>query len=410
MMVGMQSPETNPLRPTRAPRRRPAHRAVSRRGTKLRWAVIGVVSAMLVAAAFVGTALYTDQPQFCASCHEMKPYYDAWAVGPHSGTWCIDCHVGKGLGDRFAHKFVALREVVAHFSGDTQFPRPVAATVANGHCRACHQTVAPKVAFAGFNHATHESQGPCEACHGDAGHRVSQSALTAVNAYAPNVVRVAFGSAFATVGAGQADVAGHVAISCTSCHDLKKTGCERCHTPTHKPRGACEECHKPGPAWVFAHPTQAACEQCHAPAANHFKPATGALSPCTRCHNQPGKAWTFAHPGAGADCSTCHSLPSKHFQPATGTLGACSKCHTHPGASWKIAHPSASSDCQSCHTPPAAHSSGQCSACHHKTGVSFAFSHPSTPAPHGIGGRTCVQCHPTGYTTYFCTCHGGNRG
>jgi nitrate/TMAO reductase-like tetraheme cytochrome c subunit len=370
----------------------------------MRWVIGSVAALTVVAALFVGTAFYTDQPQFCMSCHEMKPYYDAWAAGPHKSQWCVDCHVGKSYPARMAHKFAALQEVVAHFSGDTSFPRQAAAPVADTNCSACHASIPPKLAQ-GFDHSAHAQQGPCEACHGEAGHRVTQSALTAVNVYNPAVVRIPLGSAIATVGAGRADVTGHVVVICTQCHDLAKTGCQKCHVPTHVARGACETCHKAGAKWVFTHPEEAKCELCHDVPAKHFKPASGSLTPCTSCHDKPGKAWSFKHPASNAKCDNCHALPANHFQPPSGALPACQTCHKQTGVAWKWAHPGVSANCESCHTPPAGHSPGQCSQCHHQTGVSFAFAHPAVSAPHGIGGRTCVQCHPAGYETHSCTCH-----
>ena len=335
----------------------------------------------------------------------MKPYYDAWAHGPHSSQWCVDCHVDRGYPARFAHKFSALHEVIAHFSGDTSFPRPSTVAVSDAHCSTCHASVSPSLAK-GFDHAAHASQGPCQACHAESGHGVTQSALTAVNAFNPAVVRIPLGSAIATVGAGSADVSGHVQIMCTRCHDLKKTGCAKCHAANHRPRGDCQQCHKAGPKWAFTHPTQAECQLCHTPSAKHFKPASGDLTPCTQCHDHPGTAWTFKHPAGSPNCASCHALPSNHYKPASGSLAACPTCHTQPGVSWKFAHPGSSADCLSCHTAPSGHSTGQCSACHHKTGVSFAFAHPAIAPRHGIAGRTCVQCHPNGYTTHSCTCHG----
>ncbi len=79
--------------------------------TARRAVTIVILLAVVLAALFVGTALATDRPQFCPSCHEMQPYYDAWANGPHKDVWCIDCHVPEGMPARFAHKFVALTEV-----------------------------------------------------------------------------------------------------------------------------------------------------------------------------------------------------------------------------------------------------------------------------------------------------------
>jgi hypothetical protein len=405
MMLHMENTESLLTHSQEPVRRERARRKPRSRGLALRIALGTVAAVVLATGLFVAAALYTDQPSFCASCHEMKPYVEAWAAGPHKGVWCIDCHVGKGYPARFAHKFASLQEVADHFSGHTTFPLPQPATVASANCSACHASVNPP-AMEGFDHATHASQGPCEACHATAGHSVTKAALQTAGALNPTVVQAAFGSSFARVGQGKADVAGHVAVPCTRCHDLANTGCDRCHKPAHQSRGACQQCHKPGTKWVFTHPASATCTLCHTPPSNHFKPASGSLPACTTCHQQPGKSWAFTHPAVTQGCPTCHALPSNHFQPASGTLGACISCHRKPGTSWKFNHPGAGADCRSCHTPPANHSAGQCSTCHHNTGVSFEFVHPSTPAPHGISGRPCVKCHPSGYTTYKCTCHG----
>jgi nitrate/TMAO reductase-like tetraheme cytochrome c subunit len=367
---------------------------------------------LLLGVLFVGTALWTDRPEFCGTCHEMRPYVDAWASGPHKNVWCVDCHIGKSYAARFAHKFVALQEVVGHFSGDTNFPLAKPPTMADKDCSTCHAQVTPKLVASGFSHSLHESKAACQACHADTGHTVTQKALTAVGAYNATLVRVSFGGATASVGKGTANVSNHVKIACTRCHDLKKTGCPACHTysakhfkPVSGALPACTVCHKAGSKWAFTHPTKAECETCHTPSAKHFKPASGKLTPCSQCHTQPGKSWAFSHPQPPVDCTNCHAVPAKHFQPASGQLKPCSQCHARPGVSWKFSHPGARADCQSCHTPPTGHSAGQCSQCHHKTGVSFAFVHPSTGAPHGIGGRSCVACHPNGYTTHKCTCH-----
>ena len=404
-MASMPSPAAPTMRPSDAPSRRQA-RSARRRGRRVAvWLIGGGFALVFLCALFVGVAFYTDQPSFCASCHEMKPYVDAWASGPHNSHWCVDCHVGQDYPSRLAHKFVALQEVVAHFAGDTKFPRQDAPVVSDARCSACHKTVSVTVAK-GFDHAAHASQGSCQACHADSGHNVTPAALTAANVFNPAVVRIPLGSAIATVGAGSADVPGHVQVVCTNCHDLKKTGCKSCHTPNHTPRGDCQLCHAAGVKWVFTHPTQANCQLCHKLPSNHFKPASGSLPGCTTCHTRPGKTWAFAHPAATSACGSCHAVPANHFKPASASLSPCTTCHKRPGVAWKFSHPGSSANCQSCHTPPSGHPTGQCSTCHHKTGVSFAFVHPSTGMP-GTSGIACVKCHPSGYATHTCTCHGG---
>jgi nitrate/TMAO reductase-like tetraheme cytochrome c subunit len=418
------------------------------------WTIGGIVAVLALLSLFVWAAVITDQPDFCGTCHEMGPYVASWAEGPHKDVWCVDCHVGEGYPARFAHKFIALQEVVAHVKGDTTFPRPAAAHVADKDCRACHAQVKPKLAASGFDHTVHESKATCQVCHADSGHDVTESALTAAGIFNPNVRRAVPASSTAAVGRGSANVPGHMQIGCTRCHDLEKTGCAACHSVqaghfkpasgalpacplchstssswvfTHPTQTDCQNCHTPSakhfkPAngtltpcsrchkevastWAFTHPAQADCQTCHAPSAKHFKPATGSLTPCSRCHKQAGKTWAFKHPGTAADCTTCHAVPTKHFMPVSGQLKPCAQCHAQVGVSWAYKHPGSGSDCRGCHAAPAGHPAGQCNRCHHKTGVSFAFSHPSTRAPHGTSGIACNRCHPNGYTTNSCTCH-----
>ena len=273
----MESPEdTLPGRPSEQPLRRQPRAAHTRR-----WIGIAVAVALALIVLFAGTALYTDRPDYCSTCHEMRPYVDAWKAGTHKDVWCVDCHVNAGYPGRFAHKFEALGEVVAHFRGDTLFPRANAPAIADTHCTGCHAQVTPKKPAAGFDHAAHQKKATCQACHPDAGHAVTDAALTAVGAFNPNVKPVGLGNATAGLGQGSANVPGHVTIGCTRCHDLKKTGCPACHkTP-----------------------------------AKHFKPASSALPTCTTCH-AAGPKWAFTHPSKG-ECQDCHTYSAKHFTPAT---------------------------------------------------------------------------------------------
>jgi hypothetical protein len=337
------------------------------RGSGTRWAILTAIGVVLLAALFVSASLYTDEPQFCGWCHEMKPYHAAWAAGAHRNVWCVDCHVSRDLPPRFAHKFAALQEVAAHFSGDTTFPRAKVPVVPNSNCQSCHASVTVKN-LKGFDHALHASKGSCQACHPATGHTVTAEALRAVGAFNPSVRQPVFSTGIASVGHGVANVPGHVKVACTRCHNLAQTGCSTCHKPKHKARGACQICHQAGPKWTFSHPQNLPqCQKCHPTPDKHFKPVARTLTPCTDCHRQkPGSTWAFTHMGSSADCQSCHARPAKH-------------------------------------------SAGQCSQCHHKQGDSWAFAHPSTPAPHGIGGKPCKSCHPTTFTDYSCTCHGGGH-
>ena len=54
------------------------------------WMIGGLVAAVL-ALALAGSLVYTEESSFCQSCHEMGPYYRAWAAGPHGPhAKCVD--------------------------------------------------------------------------------------------------------------------------------------------------------------------------------------------------------------------------------------------------------------------------------------------------------------------------------
>jgi hypothetical protein len=312
-------------------------------------------------ALFGAAVIYTDRPEFCTSCHEMQPYYDAWASGPHSDTWCVDCHVGRGAPERVMHKFASLKEVMAHFTGDTSFPQPEMAELPAGTCKSCHGK--PKVTtMKGFDHELHASQGACQKCHQTSGHVVTAGALRNAGIYNGTVQQASLTTAKAKVNGGAANIRGHVSVVCSRCHNMKASGCQTCHKAGHEDRGTCDTCHKLGARWAFAH-------------------------------------------SSDLDCTKCHTPPSKHFQPKSGTLPACSNCHKQAGRNWAFAHPNSSANCRDCHTPPANHpGQDNCTSCH-RQGISFAFSHPRTEAEHPISGIACAKCHPSGYNTYTCTCH-----
>jgi hypothetical protein len=233
--------------------------------------------------------------------------------------------------------------------------------------------------------------------------------------------------------------------ACVSCHDDQHgnglTDCARCHTPagwvpssfTHTPTSPCSTCHTPQheavgecsgchsiDGWTLAHPfprtgghAALACTDCHSSGAGAGTiPGTQlpkAQPACVSCHNvqHPGltdcagchttAGWvpsTFKH-SASSSCSNCHTPPH-------AARGQCSNCHSTK--SWAFVHPSGS--CSNCHTPPHA-ARGQCSNCHSTR--TWTFSHPRV-GPHIGGGEhplSCTSCHPSGYSSNSCSCHGG---
>lgn len=228
----------------------------------------------MLLAAFVAAALYTDQAPFCRTCHEMVPYNDAWATGAHADVQCIACHVEPGLPARFAHKFVALAEVWAHFFGNTKFPLAVPPDVPSARCVRCHDTVAATLE-SGFSHAAHAELGFCAECHYDTGHPVSDEALKDAGIFAEGVVPQRLAAELAKVGSGKANLPGHPKVSCSGCHDMKAVPCSACHQAPVRGHSFgskdCASCHQAGGrSWEFSHLSvdehnwrKIACTKCH---------------------------------------------------------------------------------------------------------------------------------------------------
>lgn len=353
-----------------------------------RIALFAFVAVVVAGTAFVAIAAATDRSSFCGStCHEMKPYHQAWSTGPHKDVPCIACHVGPKTSQRLAHKFVALQEVVDHFAKSPSFPLAEPPVVPDERCVTCHTSV--KDGPNGFSHAQHAAGRACVSCHAEAGHSVTTTALADAGILNPANVRARATVTVASVGAGRANLPGHVTVACSRCHDLAATPCSACHQPPHKDRGACTTCHATGTKFVFRHPARTDCATCHQRPAQHVS----ASDACSSCHRTPGTSWAFTHPTTAGGCESCHARPGGH------RAGSCTTCHS-AGISWAFRHPASGASCATCHARPSGHRTGVCTTCH-ATGTSWAFRHPGS-------GASCATCHarPSGHRAGSCTtCH-----
>lgn len=325
----------------------------SRWGRK-RILTIAIVAVLVLGPFVIGATLYTERPQFCPVCHEMGPYYDAWATGPHAQTSCVACHVDPGVVNHGLHKFVALREVWDHFTRTNLFPNYLVA-LPNARCRTCHAKVKDALG-AKFSHALHATKARCKDCHAAVGHEVTLAALGRAGILKPSAAT----ETPTPGGMIPSAAAGHVKVACQRCHDQAAMKCSRCHTAPHEVKpGDCSDCHSTGAKFVFRHTGDTACAKCHKPPANH------ASGECFSCHQSLGASWVFTHPTSTA--------------------------------------------CASCHKPPANHFGNSCVTCH-RVGVPFrnaTFRHTGDTGEHSYRSFACVKCHPKGYSSVSCTCHGG---
>ncbi len=84
----------------------------------------------------------TNHPEFCASCHTIRPSVDSWKMSSHKEVTCVDCHVRPGLTGFIEDKVLAgLGDVAITWFGTPTEPHNLQAHVASSVCIGCHRAV-----------------------------------------------------------------------------------------------------------------------------------------------------------------------------------------------------------------------------------------------------------------------------
>ena len=142
-----------------------------------------VAAAALFVLGSAGSIYYTSRPQFCSTCHNIRPYYRSWSESKHRNVGCLTCHTAPGIVPYVKRKLLAVSEV-AQYVTRTFEPRPRSRIVDASCIRAeCHpveklaQPVPIKVARPDatvmeftFSHEKHlkkigDKQLRCVSCH-----------------------------------------------------------------------------------------------------------------------------------------------------------------------------------------------------------------------------------------------------
>lgn len=260
-------------------------------------------------------------------------------------------------------------------------------TEQSSFCPSCHEM---RPYYAAWQEGGHAGHAECVDCHVDAG-------VLAHLAHKPIALKEVWNHFFTDPRFPSYTV--EVPNSrCLSCHRMFKElpGTKFSHRQ-HALRAPCQNCHATGGHLVTLESLQsegvlrAAATTPTVPGGSVPSAAVGHIKvSCQECHDQ-----------LNMRCSQCHEAPHE-------PRGECSGCHA-PGRKFTFQHGAKGSDCAQCHTPPAGHFAGDCSACH-SAGIPFrntTFSHVARIGEHNYREFPCVKCHPTGYTTSSCTCHGG---
>lgn len=300
----------------------------------------GVVAGLVVL--FTGGVYVASQdPDFCATCHYMEPYYRQWQTSSHADVSCVDCHPVRPLQNAIS----ALRYLT-----DTQDPRP-RAEVASASCTQCHDSRLEEglEIFGGtmhFDHQTHLAdlrrgkQLQCTSCHS----QIVQGEHIAVTK------ETCFLCHFRDVGEGQA-IGG-----CTNCHDapgesVQHGGFVFRHETYLEAGVSCEQCHLQVVRGDGAVP-QKRCYTCHVErleryddsAFMHATHVTEHDVDCFACHEPIEHGDVRLIRALDTSCETCHQAlhsPQKEVYLGTGGRGvtelpsrmfaarvACDGCHT----------------------------------------------------------------------------------
>jgi len=96
----------------------------------------------------------TSTPQFCASCHEIQPAYNAWKTSTHVNNAqgfvadCMDCHLPapEDTFDFFYAKTAhGIKDVFMHFTQDEynrdENREKAYDSMANSRCMKCHRNL-----------------------------------------------------------------------------------------------------------------------------------------------------------------------------------------------------------------------------------------------------------------------------
>jgi len=129
---------------------------------------------------------------------------------------------------------------------------------------------------------------------------------------------------------------------------------------------------------------------------------------CAKCHAAVGHQVTFTALAQAGVLNSANAPAGATYvgQEFVGAPGKHSALPGHKPVPCANCHDQANLQCSFCHIAPGNHFGADCKLCH-KPSVPFTtFAHPPS-GEHPYTSRPCAKCHPNGYTTVFCTCHGG---
>jgi hypothetical protein len=336
-----------------------------------------------------------NSPQFCSSCHTMRPEVYTWKASSHNRVGCIDCHRGDGIGGqlRFAADLARMAEATVLKNYVT--PIRLFRSIDDERCFRCHSynrqaSVSGDLIIPHEDHTS--SRVRCASCHSAVAHGdIARRKITQ---------KVRFEDWDKDEGLQQMarELVQPSMDTCMSCHYRRKitTACDACHTDMTGPdnhlltdfnvaHGSfareeladCNSCHgyvgakklevKENTDFIEYTRHNRFCFACH-----RKKPDSHNVSNFTDLH---GKAITSGDREKDG-CLVCHDNNISDIPQVTNLT--CSECHpSKHGQNWRNRHlppvlpgQKLSYQCFMCHSTSA------CLGCHNLPGYSDPFNSP----------------------------------
>jgi len=325
---------------------------------------------------------YTENPQFCKTCHYMLPYYESWKSSTHNKVKCIECHYPPGIRGELESKWTALSQVAKYITG-TYGTKPWA-EVSDQSClrSGCHdrRLLQGKVLFKNviFDHTSHLRE----------------------------------------MRRGKK-------LRCTSCHSqivqgshltVTETTCFLCHFKDQdirtSPLSDCNKCHG-APTKVVSHQGVTfdhkvavrqgiACIKCH----RNVVRGDGHVPKerCFNCHNQPERVQKYNDTFLihqthitehKVECTQCHSeIQHGLIQLSSAIDINCQSCHPNHHKTQKELYMGIGGRGAEPRPDPMFLTSVTCEGCHieHKGDDIRGYTAEAPPA-------ACMNCHGTQFNT-----------
>jgi nitrate/TMAO reductase-like tetraheme cytochrome c subunit len=363
------------------------------RGARVATFVLAIVVAFGLVAV-LGFVQVSSTPQFCGTCHIMKPYYESWKHSSHGRIACVECHISPGVTAEIRKKYEALSMVAKYFTG-TYGTKPWA-EVEDAACLRCHERrlLEGRVDFHGviFDHRPHLTETRrgmklrCTSCHS----QIVQGAHLTVTSSTCALCH--FKGQPANQGLGR----------CTRCHDI----------PERVVGGANVN---------FDHSRVKTlgmdCRSCHAGIVS----GTGTVPQerCVSCHNQPARLAEFRNTTLlhekhvtehKVDCQECHLVIEHAQEPPTPTAaattsedaGTCGTCHGTGHGAQQLLYEGRGGRGVPTMPGPMAVAGVTCEGCH-SASLTVQASHGSEMGVHTQRSNevACMSCHGPAYRAIF---------